>query len=116
MWQKCYRSLKSSLILSKLIVNLPMSCGCFVGPQMNPLSIGTRVEDPLRAASSPQGLTGLFKFFKALGQAKHEPCGEHWNVTFGESAWRLAIMAMCVSPKLDRKRLIQCALTSAFTR
>ncbi|TRY73879.1 hypothetical protein TCAL_15740 [Tigriopus californicus] len=87
----------------------------FKSPQMNPISIGTRVEDPLKAASSPQGVTGLFQFFKALGKAKHEPCGEHWNVTFGESAWRLAIMAMCVSPKLDRKRLIQCALTSAFT-
>ena len=57
----------------------------------------------------------LFEFFQSLGKAKHEPCGEHWNVTYGESAWRLAIMAMCLSPELDRKRLIKMALTSAFT-
>ena len=50
-----------------------------------------------------------------LGKAKHEPCGEHWDVTYGESAWRLAIMAMCLSPDFDRKRLVKISLTSAFT-
>ena len=50
-----------------------------------------------------------------LGKAKHEPCGEDWDVTYGESAWRLAIMAMCLSPDFDRKRLVKISLTSAFT-
>ena len=58
----------------------------------------------------------LFRFFTSLGKAKHEPCGEHWDVTYGESAWRMAIMAMCLSPEFDRKRLVKIALTSAFTR
>ena len=57
----------------------------------------------------------LIEFFKSLGKAKHEPCGEHWSVTYGESAWRLAIMAMCLPPELDRKRLIKMALSSSFT-
>ena len=57
----------------------------------------------------------MFKFFKMLGKAKHEPCGEHWDVTYGESAWRLAIMSMCLSPDFDRKRLVKISLTSAFT-
>jgi len=57
----------------------------------------------------------LFRFFTSLGKAKHEPCGEHWDVTYGESAWRMAIMAMCLSPEFDRKRLVKIALTSAFT-
>jgi hypothetical protein len=57
----------------------------------------------------------LLEFFQVLGRAKHEPCGEHWNVTYGESAWRMAIMAMCLTPELDRKRISKIALTSAFT-
>ena len=52
---------------------------------------------------------------RMLGKAKHEPCGEHWDVTYGESAWRLAIMSMCLSPDFDRKRLVKISLTSAFT-
>jgi hypothetical protein len=26
-------------------------------------------------------------FLRQLGRAKHEPCGEHWNVSYGDSAW-----------------------------
>lgn len=57
----------------------------------------------------------LMEFFRVLGKAKHEPCGEHWDVTYGETAWRLAIMAMCLTPDFDRKRLVKIALSSAFT-
>ena len=59
---------------------------------------------------------GLFDLFLAFGKAKHEPCGEHWDVTFGESAWRLAVMALCLPSDLDRKRIVKMALTSSFTR
>ena len=62
------------------------------------------------------GLEQLFDFFHSMGKAKHEPCGEHWEITYGESAWRLAIMALCLSPDFDRKRLCKMALVSAFTR
>jgi hypothetical protein len=24
-------------------------------------------------------------FFRQLGRAKHEPCGEHWNISYGEA-------------------------------
>ena len=60
--------------------------------------------------------TSFYLFqIRMLGKAKHEPCGEDWDVTYGESAWRLAIMAMCLSPDFDRKRLVKISLTSAFT-
>ena len=55
------------------------------------------------------------KFFYLLGKAKHEPCGEHWTSSYGDSAWRLAIMAMCLPTSLNRKLIIKVALTSAFT-
>ena len=55
------------------------------------------------------------KFFYLLGKAKHEPCGEHWTSSYGDSAWRLAVMAMCLPTSIDRKLLIKVALTSAFT-
>ena len=54
-------------------------------------------------------------FFYLLGKAKHEPCGEHWTSSYGDSAWRMAIMAMCLPTGLNRKLLIKVALTSAFT-
>ncbi len=57
----------------------------------------------------------LFEFFKLLGKAKHEPCGEHWEVSYAESAWRMAIMAMCLTPEINRKRVAKIALASAFT-
>uniref|UniRef100_A0A0K2TFS5 HD domain-containing protein n=2 Tax=Lepeophtheirus salmonis TaxID=72036 RepID=A0A0K2TFS5_LEPSM len=57
----------------------------------------------------------LLTFFKYLGQAKHEPCGEHWLMTFGESAWRMAILSMCLPSSVDRVRLCKISLTSAFT-
>ncbi len=54
-------------------------------------------------------------FFRNMGRAKHEPCGEHWAVTYGESAWRMALMALCLPRDLDRGRLVRQALSSAFT-
>ncbi len=66
-------------------------------------------------ATSDGELSGLTEFFEALGRAKHEPCGEHWDVAFGETAWRTAVAAICLSPDLDRRGLISVALSSAFT-
>ena len=58
------------------------------------------------------------KFFEMLGQAKHEPCGEFWETTYGESAWRMCIMALCLSSdssSVDMKRLIGLCLSSSLT-
>ena len=61
-------------------------------------------------------LEGLTDFFTSLGQAKHEPCGEHWDATYGETAWRMAVAAICLPPgKCDRARLVRVALSSALT-
>ena len=54
-------------------------------------------------------------FFYLLGKAKHEPCGEHWTSSYGDSAWRMAIMAMCLPTGVNRKLLIKVALASALT-
>ena len=58
----------------------------------------------------------LLELFQLFGQAKHEPCGEQWDVSYGESAWRLAIMALCLPRDVDRVRIVKVALTSSFTR
>lgn len=51
-----------------------------------------------------------------LGQAKHEPCGEHWDATYGETAWRMAVAALCLPPgRCNRARLVRVALSSALT-
>lgn len=34
------------------------------------------------------------EFLEMLGQAKHEPCGEFWETTYGESAWRMCVIAL----------------------
>lgn len=65
--------------------------------------------------NADQQMEKLLEFFAVLGKAKHEPCGEHWNASYGESAWRMAVMAMCLTPELNRKRVLKIALTSAFT-
>ena len=55
-------------------------------------------------------------FLEMLGQAKHEPCGEFWETTYGESAWRMCIMALCLDTgDLDRERLIGLCLASSLT-
>ena len=51
-----------------------------------------------------------------LGQAKHEPCGEHWDASYGETAWRMAVAALCLPPgRCNRARLVRVALSSALT-
>ena len=39
------------------------------------------------------------EFLRRMGKAKHEPCGERWSSSFGDSAWRMAVMAICLSPR-----------------
>jgi len=60
----------------------------------------------------------LIAFFKSLGKAKHEPCGEHWDHTYAESAWRLSVLAMCLQrePGVDKERLVRTSLSSSLTR
>nr|ACO15670.1 HD domain-containing protein 2 [Caligus clemensi] len=36
-------------------------------------------------------------------------------MSFGESAWRMALLCMCLPPTLNRERLVKISLTSAFT-
>ena len=60
-------------------------------------------------------IENYLKFFYLLGKAKHEPCGEHWTSSYGDSAWRLAVMAMCLPTSLNRKLILKVALSSAFT-
>ena len=55
------------------------------------------------------------QFFHLLGKAKHEPCGEHWTSSYGDSAWRMAVMAMCLPTCVNRKLILKVALSSAFT-
>lgn len=55
-------------------------------------------------------------FLEMLGQAKHEPCGEFWETTYGESAWRMGIMVLSLDTgDLDRERLIGLCLASSLT-
>ena len=56
-----------------------------------------------------------FDFIRHLGQAKHEPCGEHWNISYGDSAWRMAIASLCLKNPADKLTVAKIALTSAFT-
>jgi len=58
---------------------------------------------------------GVLKFWEMLGRAKHEPCGEFWETTYGESAWRLAVMCLCLGEGLDRTKLVGLALSSSLT-
>ena len=56
------------------------------------------------------------EFLEMLGQAKHEPCGEFWETTYGESAWRMCVMVLCLDTgNLDRERLIGLCLASSLT-
>ena len=55
------------------------------------------------------------QFLELLGRAKHEPCGEFWETTYGESAWRMAVMGLCLDPGLDLKRVVGLALCSSLT-
>ena len=65
---------------------------------------------------SEEELEGLTRFFMCLGQAKHEPCGEHWDASYGETAWRMAVAALCLPPgRCNRARLVRVALSSALT-
>ena len=61
-------------------------------------------------------LGGMLNFFKWMGKAKHEPCGEYWQASYAESAWRMALMALATNPaNVDRALLVRVALSSAFT-
>eukprot|EP00090_Calanus_glacialis_P018970 TRINITY_DN29292_c0_g1_i1.p1 TRINITY_DN29292_c0_g1~~TRINITY_DN29292_c0_g1_i1.p1 ORF type:complete len:701 (-),score=284.90 TRINITY_DN29292_c0_g1_i1:56-2104(-) len=55
------------------------------------------------------------KFWEMLGRAKHEPCGEFWETTYGESAWRLAVMCLSLGEGVDKSRLVGMALSSSLT-
>ena len=55
------------------------------------------------------------QFLELLGRAKHEPCGEFWETTYGESAWRMAVMGLCLEPGLDQARVVGLALCSSLT-
>jgi len=59
---------------------------------------------------------GTRKFLEMIGTAKHEPCGEFWETTYGESSWRMCMMALCLNDEsLDLKRVIGLCLASSLT-
>ena len=64
--------------------------------------------------TSKQDFPPCLRMWESLGKAKHEPCGEFWETTYGESAWRLAIMVLCLPERLDRQRLVSLALASSL--
>ena len=69
-------------------------------------------ETEFEAGSSQKTL----QFLELLGRAKHEPCGEFWETTYGESAWRMAVMGLCLdSAGLDLGRVVGLALGSSLT-
>jgi len=59
-------------------------------------------------------LEKYIEFFHLLGNAKQEPCGKKWTCTYADSAWRMAIMALCLPTDVDRKLLVKVSLVSAF--
>ena len=69
------------------------------------------IESLFEAGSSVKTL----QFLQQLGRAKHEPCGEFWEITYGESAWRMTVMALCLGPGHDLSRLVGLALCSSLT-
>ena len=56
-------------------------------------------EKPFEAS---ENIESTLKFFEMLGRAKHEPCGQFWETSYGESAWRLAILSLCLPDNVDR--------------
>jgi len=57
----------------------------------------------------------ILEFLEMIGGAKHEPSGELWETSYGESAWRMAILSLCLPPNIDRLRLVKLSLVSSFT-
>jgi len=71
---------------------------------------------PFTAREFEEGdCSATIKFWEMLGKAKHEPCGEFWETTYGESAWRLTVMCMCVDGDVDIDKLVSLALSSSLT-
>ena len=66
--------------------------------------------------SNALDLHKMVDFFLLLGKAKHEPCGEYWDMSYGDSAWRMAVMCMCLPDNMNKNRLVKTALLSALTR
>ena len=67
------------------------------------------------------------KFLEVLGRAKHLPCQEFLDSTmmalmveggatptYGETAWRMAMMGLCLGPGLDLSRVVGLALVSSL--
>jgi len=57
----------------------------------------------------------VLEFMEMLGRSKHEPSGEFWETTYGESAWRMSIMCLCLPESLDRKKLVSLCLVSSLS-
>ena len=64
------------------------------------------------------GCENTRRFLEMCGQAKHEPCGEFWETTYGESAWRMCVMVLSLvseEDKTDLERVIGLCLASSLT-
>ena len=79
-------------------------------------SFGDEKTESVTPVDDEEEIGKTLEFLRLLGKAKHEPCGEHWSSSFADSAWRMAVMAICLSPSLNRKHIVKIALSSALTR
>jgi len=74
---------------------------------------------PLNICQKPmekeEDIEKTLKFLEMLGKAKHEPCGQFWETSYGESAWRLAILSLCLPDNVDRRRLVCLSLASSLS-
>ena len=73
-----------------------------------------REEGEVAGEAEAAAFPACLRLWECLGRAKHEPCGEFWETSYGESSWRMAVMALCLAPALDRQRLVHLALASSL--
>jgi len=74
------------------------------------------VKEDLMSREFEEGdCTKVLQFLEMLGKSKHEPSGEFWESTYGESAWRMAVMSLCVPPTVNRKKLVELCLVSSLS-
>merc|ERR1719270_715037 len=66
--------------------------------------------------TSKQDFQPCLRMWESLGKAKHEPCGEFWETTYGESAWRMCVISLTLcNGELDMSRVIGLCLASSLT-
>lgn len=57
----------------------------------------------------------VLEFLEMIGKAKHEPSGEYWDSSYGESSWRMAVLSLCAPPSINRQKLVDLSLVASFS-